>query len=61
MTEKRSGSFCLPNQNEFMHETYTRTSMPITELWVSCQFHHTELSLPTKTLAKQPTANLVST
>lgn len=44
-----------------MHETYTGTSTPITEFWVSLQFHYTELSLLTQTLSKQPTANLVST
>lgn len=29
---KRSGLFCLPNMNEFLHENYTGTSTPITEL-----------------------------
>ena len=57
---KRSGPFYLPNQKEFMHETYTGTSRPITEFWVWLQFHHTELSLWRQTLSKQPTANLVS-
>lgn len=58
---KRSGLLCLPNQNEFMHETYKGTSMPFSEFRVLLQFHHTELSLSTQKLSKPSTPNLVST
>lgn len=57
---KRSGLFCLPNQNEFMHETYKGASMPFSEFWVLLQFYHTELSLSTQKFSKWSTANLVS-
>lgn len=47
---KRSGPFCLPNQNELMHETCTGTSMPIHSSFITlssaCQHRHFQNNQP---------------
>lgn len=61
MTEKGVAYFTFQIRTNLCVRPTQEPACPLTEFWVSLQFHHTELSMSTQTLSKQPDANLVST